>query len=257
MGDTMSGRAPPSEWAMSRDDGDARDGRGGEPGLATHRRAGLGRPPSACAAPLPGGSGSRGCPRGAGSRVGGVLRGLRGRRPFSTCPLQNEGMGSDEGIEGIMEGTIRSDGVPRDRSGRWPIRRTGTIRSFEEFRANRGKVGGNFERQPLLLLHHRGARTGVERVNPVAYQKVGDSYAVFASRVGRRRTPIGTTTSSPTLGPGSRSGPSIRRERSGDTGRGARAHLERAEEAQSGLRRLRGADRARDPVVVLDRVPSG
>ena len=60
---------------------------------------------------------------------------------------------------------------------------------IEEFRANQGKVGGNFERQPLLLLHHRGARTGVERVNPVAYQKVGDSYAVFASKGGSPTNP--------------------------------------------------------------------
>jgi deazaflavin-dependent oxidoreductase (nitroreductase family) len=60
---------------------------------------------------------------------------------------------------------------------------------IDEFRANRGKVGGNFERQPLLLLHHRGARTGTERVNPVAYQKVGDSYAVFASKGGSPTNP--------------------------------------------------------------------
>ena len=78
---------------------------------------------------------------------------------------------------------------------------------IQEFRANRGKVGGNFERQPLLLLHHRGARTGVERVNPVAYQKVGDSYAVFASKGGSPTNPNWTTTSSPTLGQRSRSGP--------------------------------------------------
>jgi deazaflavin-dependent oxidoreductase (nitroreductase family) len=60
---------------------------------------------------------------------------------------------------------------------------------IDEFRANQGKVGGNFERQPLLLLHHRGARTGVERVNPLAYQKVGDSYAVFASKGGSPTNP--------------------------------------------------------------------
>lgn len=60
---------------------------------------------------------------------------------------------------------------------------------IEEFRANGGKVGGGFERQPLLLLHHKGARSGVERVNPVAYQKVGDSYAVFASKGGAPTNP--------------------------------------------------------------------
>ena len=33
----------------------------------------------------------------------------------------------------------------------------------EEFRANEGKVGGPFAGFPLLLLHHRGAKTGTER----------------------------------------------------------------------------------------------
>jgi hypothetical protein len=35
-----------------------------------------------------------------------------------------------------------------------------------EFRANEGRVGGYFAGAPMLLLHHRGARTGIERVNP-------------------------------------------------------------------------------------------
>ena len=34
----------------------------------------------------------------------------------------------------------------------------GTV--ISEFRANDGKVGGFFEGQPLLLLHHAGAKTG-------------------------------------------------------------------------------------------------
>ena len=32
-----------------------------------------------------------------------------------------------------------------------------------EFRANHGKVGGNFEGAPLLLLHTTGAKSGEER----------------------------------------------------------------------------------------------
>lgn len=55
---------------------------------------------------------------------------------------------------------------------------------IEEFRANDGKVGGNFEHVPLLLLHTTGAKTGKERVNPLAYQAVGDDVAVFASKGG-------------------------------------------------------------------------
>lgn len=60
---------------------------------------------------------------------------------------------------------------------------------IEEFRANDGRVGGQFEGAPLLLLHHIGAKTGKERVNPVMYQAVGDDYAVFASKAGAPTNP--------------------------------------------------------------------
>ena len=60
---------------------------------------------------------------------------------------------------------------------------------IDEFRANDGRVGGIFEGKPLLLLHHKGARTGTERVSPLMYQRVGDSYAVFASKGGADTNP--------------------------------------------------------------------
>lgn len=60
---------------------------------------------------------------------------------------------------------------------------------IEEFRANSGKVGGPFEGAPLLLLHTVGARTGRQRVNPMMYRRVGDSYAVFASKAGAPTNP--------------------------------------------------------------------
>jgi len=41
----------------------------------------------------------------------------------------------------------------------------------------------------LLLLHSTGARTGQERVNPMMYQAVGDSFAVFASKAGADSNP--------------------------------------------------------------------
>ena len=58
-----------------------------------------------------------------------------------------------------------------------------------EFRANEGKVGGQFAGAPLLLLHSTGARTGQERVNPMMYQAVGDGWAVFASKGGAPDNP--------------------------------------------------------------------
>jgi deazaflavin-dependent oxidoreductase (nitroreductase family) len=60
---------------------------------------------------------------------------------------------------------------------------------IEEFRTNGGKVGGRFAGSDILLLHHTGARTGTERVSPLAYQRVGESFAVFASKAGGPENP--------------------------------------------------------------------
>jgi deazaflavin-dependent oxidoreductase (nitroreductase family) len=62
---------------------------------------------------------------------------------------------------------------------------------IEEFRANGGKVGGRFEGAPLVLVHHVGAKSGTERVNPLMYQEVGDSgaIAIFASKGGATTNP--------------------------------------------------------------------
>jgi deazaflavin-dependent oxidoreductase (nitroreductase family) len=57
-------------------------------------------------------------------------------------------------------------------------------RIIDEFRTNEGRVGGNFEGAPLLLLHHLGRKSGTERVSPMMYQPVGDDLAVFASKAG-------------------------------------------------------------------------
>lgn len=56
---------------------------------------------------------------------------------------------------------------------------------IDEFRANAGKVGGMFEGIPLLLLHHQGAKSGAERISPLAYRTDGDDLVVFASNGGR------------------------------------------------------------------------
>ncbi|HEY1741487.1 MAG TPA: nitroreductase family deazaflavin-dependent oxidoreductase [Acidimicrobiia bacterium] len=60
---------------------------------------------------------------------------------------------------------------------------------INEFRANDGKVGGNFEGAPLLLLHSTGAKSGVERIAPVMYQEVDGEYAIFASKAGAPTNP--------------------------------------------------------------------
>jgi deazaflavin-dependent oxidoreductase (nitroreductase family) len=60
---------------------------------------------------------------------------------------------------------------------------------IDEFRANGGRVGGRFEGRTLLLLHTRGAKSGRERINPLATVKDGDRQVVIASKGGSATHP--------------------------------------------------------------------
>jgi len=60
---------------------------------------------------------------------------------------------------------------------------------IEEFRANAGKVGGYFEGTPMILIHHIGAHSGTERVNPLAYLPDGDDMVIAASKGGAPTNP--------------------------------------------------------------------
>lgn len=60
---------------------------------------------------------------------------------------------------------------------------------IEEFRANDGKVGGQFEGAPVLLLHTKGRKTGREYVNPMMYLDYEGHRYVFASKAGADTDP--------------------------------------------------------------------
>jgi len=60
---------------------------------------------------------------------------------------------------------------------------------IKEFRANAGKVGGQFEGGTLLILHTVGAKSGQERVNPVAYTPDQDRLVIIASKGGAPTNP--------------------------------------------------------------------
>ena len=60
---------------------------------------------------------------------------------------------------------------------------------IDEFRANDGVVGGYFTGVPIALVHHKGAKSGVDRINPLATQKLERGYAVFASKGGADDNP--------------------------------------------------------------------
>lgn len=64
-------------------------------------------------------------------------------------------------------------------------RRAHDQRVIEDFRAN----GGVTEGRTLLLLHHVGAKSGIERVTPLRYLSAGDRWVVAAGNGGLPNNP--------------------------------------------------------------------
>ena len=62
-------------------------------------------------------------------------------------------------------------------------------KTIDEFRSNAGKVGGYFEGAPMILIHHIGARSGTERVNPLVYLPDGDAMVIAATKGGAPTNP--------------------------------------------------------------------
>jgi deazaflavin-dependent oxidoreductase (nitroreductase family) len=56
---------------------------------------------------------------------------------------------------------------------------------IKEFRASQGQVGGMWTGTTLILIHHIGARSGIERVTPVATSPQPDGrFAIWAANGG-------------------------------------------------------------------------
>ncbi len=60
---------------------------------------------------------------------------------------------------------------------------------IEEFHANEGKVGGPFKGASLLLLTTTGAKSGQQRISPLAYLPDGERVFIFASKGGAPTNP--------------------------------------------------------------------
>src|SRR6266704_1115137 len=89
----------------------------------------------------------------------------------------------------------RSQRIPRDRE-RQEFDMSDALdwnaKTITEFRANEGRVGGNFEGAPMVLVHHRGRKSGREYVNPMMYlphDTEPDSIYVFATKAGAPTNP--------------------------------------------------------------------
>jgi hypothetical protein len=55
---------------------------------------------------------------------------------------------------------------------------------IEEFRANEGRVGGPWAGTTLILIHHIGAKSAIERVTPLGCFPQGDGRCVIVASNG-------------------------------------------------------------------------
>jgi deazaflavin-dependent oxidoreductase (nitroreductase family) len=60
---------------------------------------------------------------------------------------------------------------------------------IDEFRSTGGKVGGPFAGAPMIIVTHRGAKSGRPYTTPLVYSKDGDRYVIIASKAGSPTNP--------------------------------------------------------------------
>ncbi len=60
---------------------------------------------------------------------------------------------------------------------------------IEEFREKDGSVGGAFAGAPMILVNHRGAKSGTAYTTPLVYTRDGGNYVVIASKGGAPEDP--------------------------------------------------------------------
>ncbi|MEX1218672.1 MAG: nitroreductase/quinone reductase family protein [Acidimicrobiales bacterium] len=60
---------------------------------------------------------------------------------------------------------------------------------MDEFRSHGGRVGGQFEGVPMVIVHHAGAKTGTIRHTPLTYLPIGEDLAIFGTKGGSPTNP--------------------------------------------------------------------
>jgi deazaflavin-dependent oxidoreductase (nitroreductase family) len=60
---------------------------------------------------------------------------------------------------------------------------------IDEFRSSGGKVSGQFAGAPMIIITHKGAKSGNTYTSPLVYSKDGDRYVIIASKAGAPKNP--------------------------------------------------------------------
>ena len=60
---------------------------------------------------------------------------------------------------------------------------------IDEFRSSGGKVGGQFAGAPMIIINHKGAKSGKSYTTPLVFTKDGDKCVIIASYAGAPKNP--------------------------------------------------------------------
>jgi F420H(2)-dependent quinone reductase len=71
----------------------------------------------------------------------------------------------------------------------WKVVNAGARVNIFVYRLSGGRIGGRMGKAPILILHHRGRKTGKERATPVLYLADGDDLVVVGSKGGTDKDP--------------------------------------------------------------------
>jgi F420H(2)-dependent quinone reductase len=71
----------------------------------------------------------------------------------------------------------------------WKVWNRYTSAQATVYRLSGGRLWGSYRGAPILLLHHRGRKSGKERVSPLIYVADGDDLVVVGSKGGSHKHP--------------------------------------------------------------------
>ena len=60
---------------------------------------------------------------------------------------------------------------------------------IDEFRSSGGKLSGQMAEAPMIIITHKGAKSGNTYTSPLVYSKDGDRYVIIASKGGAPNNP--------------------------------------------------------------------
>jgi len=88
-----------------------------------------------------------------------------------------------KGVWGKMTSSPRAM-IPRRGTPAWRVWKLIQDGNTALYRLSRGRIGGRFDAAPVLILHHRGRRTGERRTTPLIYLEDGPALVIVGSMGG-------------------------------------------------------------------------